>query len=128
MVAQTDADDGDTATSEPRTEPGKERDEIREIAGEQGLYTLVFYGSEPWIALVDREKAPPTSHARPNEQIAVIEWASEKPGYPDAGWGVCVVSAEDRSTNPQWELPEQLDVTFDNRADAVEFASETLDK
>jgi len=116
----------DTATSEPRTERDKERGEIRNIASEQGLYTLVFYGSEPWIALVDREKAPSTSHAQPNEQIAVVEWASDEIGYPDSGWAVSITTAGKRQTNPDWELPEQPDATFDSRSGAVEFASESL--
>ena len=117
----------ETATAEPRTEREKERDEIREIARDQGLHTLVFYGSEPWIALVDREKSPPTSHAQPNEQIAVIEWASDKIGYPDSGWAVSITTAGNRATNPDWELPEQQDSFFDSREEAVEFASEQID-
>ena len=114
------------ATDEPHGDRTKERDAVRDAAREYGLYSLVFYGSEPWIALVDRDKSPSTSHALPNETIAVVEWASDKLGYVQEGWAVSITTASERQTNPEWEVPGEPDEMFASRQEAVEWAAEQL--
>jgi len=128
MTTTDDATDDpiDEKTDAPHAENSDERDAIREIVQESDLYVLVFYGSEPWIALVDRDKGPSTSHALPEERIAIIEWASEQPGYVAEGWGVSIATASDRQPNPDWEMPEEPDKTFDDRSEAITFAAAQL--
>ena len=98
-----------------------ERDAVRNLARENGLHTLVFYGSMPSIAFVNRDKAPSTSHALPNEQIALIDWTGGD------NWAVFTTTASDRQTNPEWETDTEPDQTFDTRTDAVEYAAEQLE-
>ena len=110
-----------TASDEaPLENKADERDEVRNAAREAGLQTLVFYGSEPSIAFVNRDKAPSTSHALPNEQIALIDWTGGD------NWAVFTTTASNRQTNPQWETDTQPDQTFDTRTEAVEYAAEQL--
>jgi len=108
------------STDEPLDNKTDERDEVRNLARENGLYTLVFYGSEPSIAFVNRDKSPSTSHALPNEQIALVDWTSGD------NWAVFTTTASDRQTNPQWETDTEPDQIFDTRTEAVQYAAEQL--
>ena len=104
----------------PLDNKADERDEVRNLARENGLYTLVFYGSEPSITFVNRDKAPSTSHALPNEQIPLIDWTGGD------NWAVFTTTASDRQTNPEWETDTKPDQTFDSRSEAVEYAAAKL--
>jgi len=119
-------EENSTKSVTPHANYSDERDAIRNLSTENGLHSLVFYGSEPWIALVNRDKAPPTGHALPNERIAIVEWAADEPGYPVGGWAVSITTAGDRHTNPDWELPEGADESFEDRKSAVEYAAKQL--
>jgi len=106
-------------TNQPHSDREKERDAVRDAAREKGLYTLYFYGSEDAIAFVDRDKSPSTSHALPNETIALIDWE-----YGD--WAVFVTTASDRKTNPDFVIDAEPDQTFNSREQAVAWAAEQL--
>jgi len=105
----------------PLDNKADERDKVRDVAREHGLYTLVFYGSNPSIAFVNRDKSPATSHAMPNEKIALIDW------YGGENWAVFTTTASDRQTNPEWRTDTEPDQTFESRTEAVEYAAEQLE-
>jgi hypothetical protein len=114
-----DAPHKNGTTNHPHDDREKERDALRDVAREHGLYTLVFYGHEKAITFVNRDKSPAGSHALPNETVARIDWE-----FGD--WAVFLATASKRKTNPEYQIDAEPDKTFNSREKAVAWAAEQL--
>lgn len=108
MTHNTDTLADDT----PADEHSAERDAIRSELGGTDVYVLTYYGSEPMVALVERDKAPPTEYPSQGEKVVLVEWHGGK------DWALSV--AEGASTG--WELVSELEEMHDSRSEAIEAA------
>lgn len=107
------AQDNATATDEPLTDISAEREAIRNALPD-GVFVLTYDGGEPGVALVEREKSPPSEYALRGERIVLVEWHGED----DYALSV----ADGRSTG--WELSEELVSMHQTRDEALTAAAE----
>jgi hypothetical protein len=119
MAQKAHADGG--TDDEPNENYRTERLAIRGTLGPR-THVLTYHGSEPYVVLARRDRAPPTEHTTDGEALAMVEWADEKVGYPDSGWALSTTHADATG----WELPREHTETFDSREAAVQAATEWL--
>lgn len=107
--------------TQPKDDITAERDALRnELSNERtaghGPHVLTYYGNEEHVAVVDREKSPPTEHTNEGEQIVLIEWH----GGDDYALSVA------EGTFNGWEMQQELVSFHDKRTEAVRAAADLL--
>jgi len=107
--------------TQPKDEIRAERDALRnELSNKRtaghGPHVLTYYGNEELVAVVDREKSPPTEHTNAGEQVVLIEWH----GGEDYALSVA------KGTFNGWEMQNELVSSHDNRTEAVTATADLL--
>jgi len=100
---------GDAADDEPLPDHAAERQAIRDRLAAD-IRVLTYYGSEPMIALVNRDRAPSTGNPSVGETVVLVEW--------HGGDDYAVSVAEGDRTG--WTLTDELVSEHDTRAEALE--------
>lgn len=100
----------------PLADSESERDEIRSELPD-GIFVLTYHGSEPHVALVDRDRAPPTEHPSRGETVVLVEW------HGGEDYALSVGKADGTG----WELTDELVSTHRSRTSAIEAAAELFD-
>ena len=110
----TTTDDG----TEPHETISDEIDAIHsELEGED-MNVLVYYGSEPAVALANRET--PTEYPQTDEILVLVEWHSEE------DYALSVARAS--GTGMQWELIDELVEIVDTRSEAIDVAARLFEE
>jgi len=106
----------DDATEEPLADHADERQAIRDQLP-RDIHVLTFHGHEPMVALVNRDRAPPTGNPSAGETVVLVEW------HGDDDYALSVAEGARTGTTAGWELADELVSMHDTRADAVEAAA-----
>lgn len=99
-------------TEVPMEDPADERDAIRTELQGTSMNVLTWHGSEPHVALVDRDA--PSEYAIEGETVVLVEW------YGEDDYALSV--AEGGITG--WELTDELVSTHATRTDAIDAAAD----
>lgn len=95
-----------------------EREAIRKQLADSSVNVLRWYGSDPWVALVDRDA--PTEYTNEGERVVLVEWFDED----DAPYSISTAEG----TFDGWELLEAPHSTFESRDEAVAAAIKEFKK
>lgn len=116
----TDQNTTEGDRQEPHANISDEIDAIySELEGED-LHVLVYYGSDPAVALAKRDRAPPTEYPMVDEILVLVEWHSEE------DYAVSVARAS--GSGMQWELIDELVEIVDTRSEALDVAARLFDE
>jgi len=107
-----------SAAEGPFNTPTAEREAIRDELEETDIYVLTYHGGESAVALVQREKAPPTEHSMRGETVVLVEWH----GADDYA-----ISVGEGNGSSGWELTEELVEMAETREDAIAAAAEQFE-
>jgi len=110
MGRQTQADD---ATEEPLADYADERQAIRDELPAD-IHIVTFYGNEPMVALVNRDRAPSVGNPTTGETVVLVEW------HGGDDYALSVAEGARTGTTAGWELTDELVSLHGTRADAVE--------
>jgi len=114
MGRQTQADD---ATEEPLADYADERQAIRDELPAD-IHIVTYYGSEPMVALVNRDRAPSVGDPSAGETVVLVEW------HGDDDYALSLAEGARTGTTAGWELTGELVSMHDTRADAVDAAAD----
>jgi hypothetical protein len=114
MQGNTETDD---ATDEPLAVHADERQAIRDELPAD-IHIVTYYGSEPMVALVNRDRAPSVGDPSAGETVVLVEW------HENDDYALSVAEGARTGTTAGWELTDELVSVHDTRADAVEAAAD----
>jgi len=107
----------DAADDEPLADHADERQAIRDELPAD-IHVVTFYGNEPMVALVNRDRAPSVGSPSAGETVVLVEW------HGGDEYALSVAEGARTSTAAGWELTDELVSVHDTRADAVEAAAD----
>jgi len=111
----------DDATEEPLADYGDERQAIRDELPDD-IHVLTYYGNEPMVALVQRDRAPSTGDPARDETVVLVEW------HDLDDYALSVAEGGLNNTVGGWELTDELVSMHDDRADAVDAAAQLFEE
>jgi len=114
MGRQTQTDD---ATEEPLADYAGERQAIRDELPAD-IHIVTFYGNEPMVALVNRDRAPSVGNPSAGEMVVLVEW------HGGDDYALSLAEGARTGTTAGWELTDELVSMHDTRADAVDAAAD----
>ena len=112
-MAQNTQTDG--ATEEPLADHADERQAIRDGLPAD-IHIVTYYGHEPMVALVNRDRAPSVGNPSAGETVVLVEW------HGGDDYALSVAEGARTSTTANWELTDELVSMHDTRTDAVKAA------
>jgi len=115
MGRQTQSDDA--TDDEPLADYADERQEIHDELP-AGIHVLTYYGNEPMVALVSRDRAPSVGSPSAGETVVLVEW------HGGDDYALSVAEGARTGTTAGWELTDELVSMHDTRADAVDAAAD----
>jgi hypothetical protein len=114
MGRQTQAD---AATDEPLADHADERQAIRDELP-ANIHIVTYYGNEPMVALVNRDRAPSVDNPSAGETVVLVEW------HGGDDYALSLAEGARTGTTAGWELTDELVSMHDTRAGAVEAAAD----
>jgi len=115
MQGNTQADDA--TDDEPLPVHADERQAIRDELPAD-IHIVTFYGNEPMVALVNRDRAASVGDPHAGETVVLVEW------HGDDDYALSVAEGARTGTTAGWALTDELVSMHDTRAGAVGAAAD----
>jgi len=113
MGRETQTDDG------PPADYADERQAIRDELPAD-IHIVTYYGDEPMVALVNRDRSPSVGDPSAGETVVLVEW------HGNDDYALSLAEGARTGTTAGWELTDDLVSMHDTRADAVDAAAGLL--